>query len=151
MTKYFALILFLASTGAERNDMNDLICKLIPALIQVESGGDAGKIGDSGKAVGILQIHKRVVDDVNKYVLLYFLVYHRYEYTDRQDPIISKNICAFYLDKWGRHYELETDELPTLEVLARIWNGGPDGWKKKATLNYWEKVKTELARQEKKK
>jgi hypothetical protein len=29
---------------------------------------------------------------------------------------------------------------------ARIWNGGPNGYKKKATLGYWAKVRKELNR-----
>jgi hypothetical protein len=27
-----------------------------------------------------------------------------------------------------------------MEDAARIWNGGPNGWKKKATDSYWQKV-----------
>jgi hypothetical protein len=30
------------------------------------------------------------------------------------------------------------------EVLARIHNGGPKGYKKTATVKYWNKVKKEL-------
>jgi hypothetical protein len=30
---------------------------------------------------------------------------------------------------------------------ARIWNGGPTGWKRDTTLGYWSKVKKELTRQ----
>ena len=33
---------------------------------------------------------------------------------------------------------------PTLEDIARIHNGGPNGWKKKSTDAYWAKVKKEL-------
>ena len=33
--------------------------------------------------------------------------------------------------------EKETGKKPTDEVLARIWNGGPRGWKKKSTRKYW--------------
>ena len=40
---------------------------------------------------------------------------------------------------------------PTYEVYARIWNGGPDGWKKRSTLKYWKKVKKELKKKKKSK
>ena len=31
------------------------------------------------------------------------------------------------------------------EDMARIHNGGPDGWKNPATAAYWEKVKKNLS------
>ena len=33
---------------------------------------------------------------------------------------------------------------PTSEDLARIHNGGPDGYKSKLTIKYWERVKKHL-------
>jgi len=33
---------------------------------------------------------------------------------------------------------------PTDEDRARIWNGGPMGWRNKATIGYWNKVKKHL-------
>ena len=40
--------------------------KLITSLVQVESRGNSNAIGDNGKAIGCLQIHKGVVEDVNR-------------------------------------------------------------------------------------
>jgi hypothetical protein len=37
---------------------------------------------------------------------------------------------------------------PTLEDKARIWNGGPGGWKKSATIVYWAKVQKAIRRNE---
>jgi hypothetical protein len=37
------------------------------------------------------------------------------------------------------------------EKLARIFNGGPFGYRKKATLMYWYKIRAELAKQAKNK
>lgn len=34
---------------------------------------------------------------------------------------------------------------PTVEVYARIWNGGPEGWRKSSTLAYWRRVRNALA------
>jgi hypothetical protein len=123
------------------SDMNDLIEKLIPALIQVESGGNPNAVGDRGRAVGVLQIHKCVVDDVNQW-------YEKnYRYTDRLDPQKSKEICSLYLRCWGGNYVLGSQKHITLEVLAKIWNGGPEGWRyEKSTERYWLKVKTEMER-----
>ena len=58
--------------------------KLIDALVRVESKGSVNAIGDNGKAIGILQIHKEVVDDVNK---AYGVAY---SYEDRKCPIKSR-------------------------------------------------------------
>jgi hypothetical protein len=38
----------------------------------------------------------------------------------------------------------ETGKQPTDEVFARMHNGGPTGYKKSATIEYWQKVKKEL-------
>ena len=40
---------------------------LISALITVESGGQDMAIGDGNRAIGSLQIHKGVVEDVNRF------------------------------------------------------------------------------------
>ena len=44
------------------------------------------------------------------------------------------------------HYATQArlGHAPTDEDLARIHNGGPNGYKKSATLGYWEKVKKYL-------
>ena len=120
--------------------MNNLITILLPALIIIESGGDPLAIGDKGEAVGILQIHKCVVDDVNR-------VYGtKYSYADRLNAGKSKEICRKYLTYWGKHYERKTGKPATLEILSRIWNGGPSGWQKKATEKYWQKVEKVLTK-----
>tara|TARA_R100000655_G_scaffold110052_2_gene167212 strand:- start:1011 stop:1397 length:387 start_codon:yes stop_codon:yes gene_type:complete len=37
-----------------------------------------------------------------------------------------------------------TGKIFTNEIGARIWNGGPNGWKKDSTKKYWKKVKKVL-------
>lgn len=87
--------------------------------------------GDRGKALGVLQIRVEVIKDVNR-------VYHtRYVHRDALDPKKSFEICRLYLGYWGKHYTKHTGKQPTNEVYARIWNGGPDGWKEKQTRKYW--------------
>ena len=60
------------------------------------------------------------------------------------DPQIVEEVARTYLEYCGKRYELETRHEATPEVLARCWNGGPHGWKKKSTLKYWAKVKARL-------
>ena len=45
-----------------------------------------------------------------------------------------------------KHYATEArlGHPPTNEDLARIHNGGPDGYKKPATVGYWQKVQSHL-------
>ena len=131
MKKLAIIALIFLSTVASASD-------IISALIQVESKGNDLAIGDSGKAVGCLQIWNVVIQDVNR-------VYHTtYKATDRTDRKKSIEICRKYLAYWGKHYEKVTGKTCTLEVLARIWNGGPSGYKKDSTIKYWNKVKKEL-------
>ena len=115
--------------------MTKLILILIPLLIQVESGGRVDAIGDSGKARGILQIHAAAWADGCKELGV------KWDYkTGSFDAAKSRAICKAYLTRYGRHYKKVTGRAPTLETLARTWNGGPYGWRKKSTLPYWRKV-----------
>ena len=108
---------------------------LLDAIETVESSGNIKAIGDGGKAVGCLQIHKAVIDDVNR-------IYGKtYQLKDRYSRSKSREIASLYLSYWGNHYEKKTGKKATNDVLARIWNGGCYGWKKQATIKYWNKVK----------
>jgi hypothetical protein len=112
--------------------------KLILALIAVESGGDLAAVGDNGKALGCLQLHAIYVEDVNR------IYKTSYKHEDAYDMNKATDIAVKYLMHYGKVYENKTGHEATYEVLARIHNGGPNGWKKKATLKYWQKVKKEL-------
>lgn len=90
--------------------------------------------GDGGRAVGPLQTHAAVVHDVNR------IYGTNYTLADRRDPAMSRTMAAMYLTYYGEQYQRTTGRAPTAEVYARIWNGGPTGYKKKATLKYWKKV-----------
>ena len=105
---------------------------LIATLIMVESGGNDFAVGDQGRAIGCLQIHKCVIDDVNR---LYGMTYQWPESAYSRETAIS--ICRLYL----MHY---APKKATDKQLARTWNGGPKGYKKQATLKYWNKVKAAM-------
>ena len=105
--------------------------RLLPALVAVESGGRADAVGDGGLAVGVLQIHPITVKDCNR-----ILGKDWFSLNDRFNPSRSRAMARVYFHHYGKNW--------TVEQAARCWNGGPSGWKKPATLNYWEKVKREL-------
>jgi len=60
------------------------------------------------------------------------------------DRRASERMMAIYWQFWGMEYEKKTGERVTYEVLARIHNGGPLGWKKRETVRYWQRVRDAL-------
>ena len=67
-----------------------------------------------------------------------------YTAADQTDEAMSREIMAIYWTHYGKVYAARTGKPVTYEVLARIHNGGPYGWKKRSTLRYWERVKDVL-------
>lgn len=108
------------------------LTNLITALIAVESGGDNLAEGDHGKARGPLQIHECVVRDVNSE---YGTHYTWIGMTNRAD---ARRVCDLYLQKWAKGRSMED--------AARIWNGGPKGYRNPATDAYWRRVQRHLNR-----
>ena len=106
------------------------LTNLITALIIVESSGNDLAIGDNGRALGPLQIHRAVVLDVNR------LTGSHYRHQDMTNRVQARAVCQAYLTHYGRG--------ATIEQLARRWNGGPTGDRKTATLAYWAKVKKQI-------
>ena len=113
----------------------------IAALISVESGGNDHAIGDNDQAVGCLQIHPCVVEDVNHFLFVADSPY-RYTLGDRAVRAYSVSMLRIYLSHVARPERLGRE--PSLEDLARIWNGGPNGHTKPATKPYWVKVRTAM-------
>ena len=116
--------------------MTELIIILLPLIAQIESNNNNNAVGDDGKAIGIYQIHKIYVDDVNR-----ILGEEVFTYEDRKDIQRSRLIVAIYLNHYGKQYYYKHNKWPTMDILARIHNGGPKGYTKAATLHYWTKIK----------
>ncbi len=110
------------------------IASLITVLIQVESGGDDRAVGDKHlkqKAYGCLQIRQPVCDDYNDH--------HGTAYRAEQmrgNRELSVKVCRWYLEYYGARL----GRAATEQDCARIWNGGPNGWKRQSTRGYWKKV-----------
>ena len=88
------------------------ISNLISALIIVESSGNDMAIGDHGKAIGPLQIHKAVVLDVNKFTGSH------YRHQDMTNRAQARAVCEAYL----RHYGKGAGAVRWL-----CWGGGYSG------------------------
>jgi len=105
----------------------------------VESGGDARAYNAREGAAGIVQIRPQCLADINRIAQILGLAV-RYSAADRFDSAKSRQMWDLYLRFWGERYEDETGRAPTDEVYARIWNGGPTGWRKGTTRDYWRRV-----------
>jgi len=108
---------------------------LMNAMIFVESQNKDSVIGDNGKAIGILQMHKIAVRSVNK-ILKKNDIDLEYSYDDRYSR--QKTIEMYWIWRNAKH------NSSNYETIARSWNGGPRGPKKTATIHYWNKVEKEM-------
>ena len=115
--------------------------KLLNAICQVESNCNPNTVGDNGNAIGAYQIW-------------YDYWYDAVTWTDNDDLRLSDGYKSCYdkdyservvLAYWNRYAIIKRlNRRPTDEDRARIHNGGPNGYKKQATIPYWKKVKASL-------
>lgn len=114
--------------------------EILTALRVVETGGvkNGGRraVGDGGKAIGPLQIHRAYWEDSK--------IPGRFE-DCRELPYARKVVLAY----WRRYCPKALEALDA-EVLARVHNGGPTGARKESTKTFWRKVERELKRQREK-
>lgn len=112
------------------------LISLILILIQVESAGDDLAIGDNGLAYGCLQMHKAYVQDASEYAR------QDWVHEDAFDRETSIDIFIAYASKYAT--EKRIGRPVTVQDIARIHNGGPNGWKKESTKAYWQKVRSTI-------
>ena len=108
---------------------------LVNAMIMVESSGNDSAYNHSERAVGCLQIRPIMVREVNR-ILKKTGQDERYDMEDRWDR--EKSLDMFHI--WREYHHPNSDD----EVIARNWNGGPNGFNKESTLKYWKKVRGRL-------
>lgn len=111
---------------------------ILAALVAVESSGDPDAIGDNGLAFGCLQLHAAYVQDAAEFAG------ETWKHEDAFNPATAEQIARAYMARYATEKRL--GRSPTYEDIARIHNGGPNGFKKAATDGYWLKVKKELAK-----
>ncbi len=113
---------------------------LFSAMSNVESNNNPSKVGDNGKARGILQIHEICIREINNKCY----GYNKFTWDDAFCPKKSEEMFNVY-SKWivenrsHLHPNLSHDEL-----IARTWNGGYNFLNKGNTIRYWDKVRKEL-------
>lgn len=103
------------------------------AVCMQETGANPNPPQTEPGSVGIAQIRAGVVADCNR-ILARSGRGERFTLKDRSDPDKARAMFNIYLEHYG-------GVDATYEKLARIWNGGPRGYLKDATVKYWEGVK----------
>jgi hypothetical protein len=100
-------------------------------LAMVESLSNPLAVGRDGE-LGVLQMTPAYVQDASEYAN------KNWTHTDAIDELTSIKIFRAYMARYATKERLGRE--PTLEDVARIHNGGPNGYLKKSTLLYWNKV-----------
>jgi hypothetical protein len=102
----------------------DAYCRIIKAVVQVESFGDTMANNLLEEAIGAFQIRPIRLLDYNQ------RTGNKYKMEDCFNYNISKKIFLYYANRIG---------FPEYEKIARNWNGSGE-----TTMDYWEKVKLYL-------
>ena len=110
--------------------------EFIDVLIQVESKGNQYAFNKKEKARGVLQIRPIMIKDINR-----ILGNKIYNPKDVYSPFTSRQIAKIYFNHYGNIYVKKYGKPLTYEVLARMWCGGPTGYKKWQTRKYWKRFK----------
>jgi hypothetical protein len=119
-----------------RNKNESMNAILLSALMAVETGGERNPdlaIGDGGRAIGCLQIHRAVVLDVNR------IAGTHYTHDQMTNRVAASRVCEIYLDHYGRGL----DDISR----ARVWNSGPRGHLKDCSRAYGERVRVAMEKE----
>lgn len=140
-TAVITLALFaVAMTPANESVLvKDLFYK---SIVWVESKGSTTAKTRDG-SLGIVQIRPVMVKEVNR-ICREQGREERYTLNDRLDPKKSYEMFWIYQDFYHPEINWENITLAEMEVMAKRWNGGPNGHKKKSTKKYWRKVSKKL-------
>lgn len=112
-----------------------MTAELLAALIAVESGGDNQARGRHGE-LGALQVRPCVIRDVNR------IKGTHYRWAEMTNRWAALGVFRIYTG----HYctEERLGRPVTSQDLARVWHGGPNGWKRRKTVAYWERVRAQM-------
>jgi hypothetical protein len=118
------------------------LANIMHTLKFVESNNDSEKVGDHGKAIGILQIHNVAILDVNKHYKT------SYRHKDAFNETKSERIFYYYIKLGIKLFKKKHGKPPTEQDIVRMWNGGIySGYKNIKPIKYykkylkWKKVK----------
>lgn len=115
---------------------------LIKAIHWVESSNGKRIVGDGGKAIGPLQIHKGMVDLINN-------IQSEYHFTYKDRTNYNKSLLMFEI------FQNKYNPSRNIEIAAKIWNGGskskypdystPAATRRTKNVNtYWNRIKNKM-------
>ncbi len=107
---------------------------VIDVLVQMESEGRVSIIGDGGNAYGCLQIWQDNLTDANQVMGTKWTLQ---DMLGTAGAARSRVVLRAYMSRYCTFRQI--GRQPTLVDAARIWNGGPKGWRKNSTLVYADK------------
>jgi hypothetical protein len=111
---------------------------LYSSIVWVESKGNANAKSKDG-SVGIIQIKPVMVKEVNRICKIKGID-KKFTLADRKNPNKSEEMFWIYQEFYNPSIKRDSLSNGDLELIARKWNGGPNGHLKKATRTYWKKV-----------
>jgi len=132
---YLTLAVILSGTPAFAISDSDLN-RVLSAIRVVESNNNPNAVGDNGNAIGVYQIWDSYWKDATQFSGI------GGSYKDCYNSQYADKIVRSYMKRYATKKRLGREA--TMEDIARIHNGGPNGYKKSATDKYWNKVKRVL-------
>jgi len=106
----------------------------LDAVREEESAGNDRAVGDGGRSRGPYQCGRAAWTDACEYGGVSW-DYDRWVW----DRGRSEQVLKWYVARY---------DARTWQARARVWNGGPRGCRKQATLRYWRRVKARMDRSE---
>ena len=128
-----------------------IIAILLPAILQVESGGRLDVPDGAHGERGPYQLSERAWMDASRYLWAHGYRRPIWPWSFGVHDLNNSRVMAeAYLLRagavWKKHHPGRTLNL---EILARLYNGGPRGPENPATAEYWARVRAEIVRQKK--
>ena len=123
-------------------------CRFFKAIIQIESGGNLNAVGDTNlrnHAFGPFQIRKPYYKDAVQFNRSLRKGKNFSNVRGSGSIKYSKRVIRSYMRRYATCKRL--GRKPTYEDIARIHNGGPNGFKRNSTKPYWDKVRKAMKEQ----
>lgn len=132
MKRIITTILLLTTLTSAAFNLDSIVV----GIAKIESNFNSNAIGDNGKAYGLLQIHKEVVDDVNRYYKT------TYVHEEMFDSVCAIEVFHLYIKMGIDRYQKKYSKNPDIQHIVRMWNGGIYvGYRIDSTKKYWLKYR----------
>ena len=111
---------------------------IFSSIAWIESTHNPKAVSRDG-SVGIVQTKSVMVKEGNRICQMKGIE-KRFTLADRKNRKKSEEMFWIYQKFYNPNINFNDISEKEMELIARKWNGGPQGHKKKATKKYWNKV-----------